>query len=60
MATELVLINGVWTLRTAEEVSAAVMFTGKTVGNFTYVAPTIGSSIEILNFVQLSASGSYT
>lgn len=62
MATELVLIDGVWTLRTAAEDTANTGFSiANTIyGNYDYVAPTIGSNIEILNFVQLSASGSYT
>lgn len=60
MATELVLIDGVWTLRTAAEAVNTGFSVANTIyGNYDYVAPTIGSSIEILNFVQLSASGSY-
>lgn len=63
MATELVLLNGVWTLRTAVEAADAgtgISATNQIYGNYDYVAPTVGSSIEILDFVQLSASGSYT
>jgi len=61
MATELVLIDSVWTLRTVTDpVNTGVDITNTIYGNYDYVAPTIGSSIEILNFVQLSASGSYT
>lgn len=61
MATELVLIDGVWTLRTAEDTANTGFSVANTIyGNYDYVAPTIGSTIEMLNFVQLSASGSYT
>lgn len=61
MATELVLIDGVWTLRTVvEAVNTGFSVANTIYGNYDYVAPTIGSTIEMLNFVQLSASGSYT
>ena len=61
MATELVLIDSVWTLRTVTDpVNTGIEVSDTKYANYDYVAPTVGSSIKILNFVQLSASGSYT
>jgi hypothetical protein len=62
MATELILINGVWVLRTATTATAGngIDVTSTLNGIYDYVAPYPSSSIEILNFIQLSTSGSYT
>lgn len=61
MATELVLIDGVWVLRTATTTTGNGVNTTSTINEvYDYVAPFPNSSIEILNFIQLSASGSYT
>lgn len=63
MATELTLINGVWVLRTATATSTAgngIDVASTLNGIYSYVAPYPSSSIEILNFIQLSTSGSYT
>ena len=61
MATELVLINGVWVLRTATTTAGnGISITSATDENYDYIAPFPNSSIEILNFIRLSASGSYT
>lgn len=63
MATELVLIDGVWVLRTAtssDSSNTSGVSTTTVYGNYDYVAPTVGSSIEFADFVQLSTSGSYS
>ena len=61
MATELVLIDGVWVLRTATTTTENGVNTTSAINEvYDYVAPFPDSSIEILNFIQLSASGSYT
>jgi|APGre2960657423_1045063.scaffolds.fasta_scaffold627202_2 hypothetical protein len=60
MATELVLIDGVWVLRTATSSDASGVSTTAVYGSYDYVAPTVGSSIEFADFVQLSTSGSYS
>lgn len=60
MATELVLIDGVWVLRTATSSDTSGVSTTAAYGNYNYVAPTVGSSIEFADFVQLSTSGSYS
>lgn len=61
MATELTLINGVWVLRTATSTAGNGIDVASTLnGIYSYVAPYPSSSIEILNFIQLSTSGSYT
>jgi len=61
MATELILINGVWVLRTATTAAGnGIDVTSTLNGIYDYVAPYPSSSIEILNFIQLSTSGSYT
>lgn len=61
MATELVLIGGVWVLRTATSTAGNGIYLTSTLDEiYDYVAPYPSSSIEILNFIQLSTSGSYT
>ena len=61
MATELVLIGGVWVLRTATSTAGNGIEIASTKNtDYDYVAPYPNSSIEILNSIQLSTSGSYT
>ena len=61
MATELVLIGGVWVLRTVTSTTGnAIDVTSTQNIVYDYVAPYPSSSIEILDSIQLSTSGSYT
>jgi hypothetical protein len=61
MANELVLVNGIWTLREATEVSPAASVVQNLQSQaYDYVAPLTDTTIRLTNFVETSASGSYT
>lgn len=61
MANELVLTNGVWTLREITEISpAASVVQNLQSQTYDYVAPLANTTVRLTNFVETSASGSYT
>lgn len=59
MATEVVLVNGVWVLQTVQEQNVALTQLSQKSYNFDDMSPVPNSTIEFPNF-KISASGSYS